>query len=188
MGSAWFLRELLLERLLCVVGQPDLQQVPWRRRMVAAHHHDIGEQLLERLGQLRVLCRRAADHAAQEPARAVNPHKPDRLQLPATPLPARMQPRLQLDAERALGLLAVATRFCHLLGELLAYFVPQPTGFGRGKGHQLDGAIAAPDRDPDAHPLGHLDLDVDARLHGDEQTAEIYPVTLREAPGTVPRP
>ena len=187
-GRVLLLAEFFLECLLRVLRQPDLQQVPWRSRMFSTHDDDVGEQFLKRRSKLRADRRRPPDHAAQEPAGAVDAQEADRLQLPATALSARMQPRVQLDTERALRLLAAAARVRHLVGELLPHLVPQPAGLWRGKGHQLDRAVAAPDRDPHAHALGDLDLDLDAVVHRHEQAAEIYPVTLRVAAGPVPRP
>ena len=92
--------------------------------VIAAHDNDIREQFLEWRGEFRADGRRAPDHAAQEPAGAVDAEEADRFQLPATALSARMQPRMQLGAERALRILSAAARLRHLGRELLPHLVP----------------------------------------------------------------
>ena len=77
-----FLRELLLQGLPGLLGQPDLQLLARRCRVVAAYHDDVAEQLVERGAGGRPGRGRAADHAAQEPARTVEAQEPDRLRLP----------------------------------------------------------------------------------------------------------
>src|SRR5215471_10235417 len=42
------LLDLGLDRPPHLLGQPDLQQLPLRRRVVAAHHDNVGENLVER--------------------------------------------------------------------------------------------------------------------------------------------
>src|ERR1039457_4995807 len=100
---------LLVKRPAGFFGQPDLQQVTRRRGMVAPQHDHVREEFLERRGQLGPVRRRAADHAAQEPAGPVSAHEPDRLELLTTLSGAgRVAPRVQFGADRAILLLAFA--------------------------------------------------------------------------------
>src|ERR1022692_3136070 len=74
------LGELSFQRLPGFLRQPDLQLLPGRGRVVAAHYHDVRKQRIEERALVTVLSGRAADHPAKEPARAVKSEEPDGLQ------------------------------------------------------------------------------------------------------------
>src|ERR1019366_6029197 len=132
---------------------------------------------------------RPADHSAQEPARAIDAEEPHRLQLlAALALPAGVDPRTQLDAERPRGLLDLAAGLGDLLGYLLPVLIPQPAGLGRRESLELEPAVAAHHGNPDALLLGHVDLDIEAVAGGDQQAAEIHPVAIGIGAGAVPGP
>src|SRR6266536_3698371 len=181
-----FRGHLLLQRRPRLLGQPDLEQVPGRRRMLAAHHDHVREYLLELPGQLGAAGRRAADHAAQEPAGPVHAEESDRLLLGAMAGFRGDDARMQFRAERPFGLFAVAARLRDLGGDLLPYLVPEPAGFRRGERLQLQAVLAAQDRDPHALVLGHVDLDLQALADWYLEAAEVHPLPSGKALSGVP--
>ena len=180
---------LIGERLEGLGGELYLQHVPWRHRVIAAGHHDIGEHLLQRYGDLGPQRRGPADHAAEEPARAVHAKEPDRVQATghARYRLRRRDPCVYLHPERPVRLLALAACLRHLGGDLLADVRPQAVCLGRGEGLQLQPAVTAHDGDPRGLVVGHADLHLAAFRDGHLHAAEIDPVGLRHVVVHVPR-
>ena len=109
------------------------QLLAGRRRVVPAHHHDVAEQRLERLGQHPVGGRGAAQHAAQEPPRAVHAKEPDRLEHRLLPLRGHRDLGVQFGAERALPLSRAAAGLDDVDRDLLAHVVPQSVAARSGE-------------------------------------------------------
>src|SRR5262249_14859165 len=132
----------------------------------------------------------AADEAAQEPARAVDPEEPDRLQRSLPTAVDRVggpDPRPQLHPERAVGLGVLTAAPGHLGRDFLPDLVPQATALGRGEGLQLKAAAPIHDRAPGGLVPHHADLDLDALAGGDEQAAEVDPLLVGDVLPGVPR-
>ncbi len=136
---------LLLERFLSLRGQPQLQDVPRRHRVLAAHHHDVPEDLLEQAGGLAAARGRAGEQAAQEPARPVDADEADQ------PQSGGGLPLLggylgdELSAERPLDLLSMPARGFYLPGDLGPDVIPQRGPPGRGERLDLHLAVAMPE-------------------------------------------
>src|SRR4029077_18503222 len=67
---------LTLKRLAGLLRQLDLQRLPRRLRLLAAHHHDVGEDVPELLSLLVIDGGGPADEPPQEPARTVYADEP----------------------------------------------------------------------------------------------------------------
>ncbi len=155
--------------------------------MLAAHHHDVPEDLLEQARGLAAVRGRAGEQAAQEPARAINADKPDE------PKPGRRLSRLgghpsqELGAERSLDFLAIPAGVVHFVGDLGPDVFPQRAPPGRGERLDLHLALTVPDCYPGTVLVGHDELDLVLRAHRHQQAAEVDPVPIGDGLPGVPR-
>ncbi len=158
-------------------------------RVLAADHHDVAEDLLERPGQLRTARRRAADHPAQEPARPVGAQEPQRLGRLWPAVLARLAHHgHHLGAEWPVVGCGLAAGIGHGLHQFPPDLIPQPAGLGRRERLQLQPAVAGHHRDPDPGLLIQVHLDVEALPDRYQQAAEIQPLALGVGGRRVPRP
>ncbi len=160
--------------------------------MLAAHHHDVPEDLLEQSGRIPTHLPfplhggRAGEQAAQEPARAVDADEPDEPH-PGGGLPGfGRHPGHELGTERPLDLLAVPARLAHLRGDLGPDVLPQRASPGRGERLDLHLALAVPDGHPRAVLVGHDELDLVLWAHRHLQAAQVNPLPRREGLPGVP--
>src|ERR1700677_30822 len=127
-----------LHRLLGVRREPELEHVARRDRMVSAVDNDVAEHVLEDLG-VTLLIRGGglgggtAEQAAQEPARAVGTHEPDRPHPGLGLAWLRGHPRDERDAERSVRFLAAAARGLYLGGDLGPDVIPERVAAGSGE-------------------------------------------------------
>ena len=123
------------------------KQVARGARLGAAHHDDVGEDPLDRLGCRGVDRSLAGQHAAQEPARPVVPDEPGRPVARTTLGRADRQACEQLAAERPRQVVGRTALLDHRLGDLGADVVPDPLGPGGSEGLDLERGAVDADRD-----------------------------------------
>ena len=120
-----------------VLGQAELQQVARRHRILAPDHHDLPEHVFERGRRVPVQCGLAAQDAPEEPAGTVDADEARRPVAVRAVRAAGGKLGDEFGAEAALDLLDLAALAADGLADLLADFVPEAFGAGRGKRLQL---------------------------------------------------
>ena len=158
--------------------------------MLPANHDDAREDVLQGLGGRPVVCRRASDDSAQEPAGPVDTEEADRLQPPGLPLLAglgRPDPGPKLDAEPAVGLVSRTTGLGDRGGDLAPHVIPEAAGLRGGERLQLKRAVSAQHGDQRPLVLREVQLDLESLAHRHLEAAEVDPFMRWELLLRVPR-
>src|SRR5580693_10678627 len=169
---------VLFEGLLRLGRQAQLEDVARRHRVLAAHHHDVPEHLLEQRGRLAAGGGRPGEQAAHEPARAVDADEPDQPHARGRLPGLRGNVCHQLDAERSHRLLAPPAGAVHLGRDLGPDVIPQRALPRRGERLDLHLALAVLHRDPGAVLFGHDELDLVLGADRHAQAAQIDALPL----------